>query len=89
MVNFPTLGLIPSNRVPDSPNGDNPTFNSNSRPQFGRILAYAYSAQGGDSIDETLSREGLATAWIRDGQYRDLLVNLERNAKMQGVGCLG
>jgi endonuclease YncB( thermonuclease family) len=33
--------------------------------QFGRVLAYAYSTEGGASIDETLIREGLATAWTR------------------------
>ena len=56
--------------------------------QFGRILAYSYFTEDGASIDETLIREGLATAWTRDGQHRDLLVNLEREARMQGVGCL-
>jgi len=54
---------------------------------FGRILAYAYTSKG-VSIDETLIREGLATAWTRDGQYRDLLVNLEQDARKQGSGCL-
>lgn len=56
--------------------------------QFGRILAYSYFTEDGASIDETLIREGLATAWTRDGQHRDLLVNLEREARIQGVGCL-
>ena len=56
--------------------------------QFGRILAYSYFTEDGASIDETLIREGLATAWTRDGQHRDLLVNLEREARMQGVGYL-
>lgn len=55
--------------------------------QFGRLLAYVYT-QEGVSIDETLIREGLATAWTRDGQHRDYLVGLEREAKGQGVGCL-
>ena len=50
-------------------------------------LAYAYTSKG-VSIDETLIREGLATAWTRDGQYRDLLVNLEQDARKQGSGCL-
>ena len=54
---------------------------------FGRLLAYAYTSNG-VSIDETLIKEGLATAWTRDGQYRDLLVNLEREARKQGSGCL-
>ena len=26
------------------------------------------------SVDETLIREGFATAWTKDGQHRDLLV---------------
>jgi endonuclease YncB( thermonuclease family) len=37
--------------------------------QFGRTLAYSYSTEGGVSIDETLIRKGLATAWTRDGQH--------------------
>ena len=55
--------------------------------QFGRILAYVFT-QDGMSIDETLIREGLATAWARDGQHRDFLVGLERGARRKYAGCL-
>ena len=54
---------------------------------YGRLLFYLYTPSG-ESIDETLIREGLATAWTRDGQYRDYLVGLERVAQRQGGGCL-
>ena len=54
---------------------------------FDRLLAYVYTKDG-ISIDETLILEGLATAWTRDGQHRDLLVNLEREARTQETGCL-
>lgn len=40
------------------------------KDQFDRILAYVYTADG-ISIDETLIRERLATAWTRDGQPQD------------------
>ena len=52
--------------------------------RFGRILAYVYTADG-ISIDAALIREGLATAWTRDGQHRDYLVGLEREARRQGA----
>lgn len=55
--------------------------------QFGRRLAYVYT-EGGLSIDETLVREGLATAWTGDGQHRDFLVGLEQEAKTRETGCL-
>ena len=55
--------------------------------QYGRRLAYVYTKDGA-SIDEVLIREGLATAWTRDGQHRDHLVELEREARMKDVGCL-
>jgi len=42
---------------------------------YGRTLAYVYTV-GGISIDAALIREGLATAWTRDGQHRDRLVEL-------------
>ena len=54
---------------------------------YGRLLFYLYTPSG-ESIDETLIREGLATAWTRDGQHRDYLVGLERVAQRQGGGCL-
>lgn len=54
---------------------------------FGRRLAYVYTEDGA-SIDEALIRDGLATAWTRDGQHRGYLVGLEREAQMRGTGCL-
>ena len=55
--------------------------------RYGRILYYVYT-EGGESIDETLVREGLALAWGWDGQYRDLLVAAEEGAREEGRGCL-
>ncbi len=55
--------------------------------QYGRLLAYAYTKDG-LSIDEVLIREGLALAWTRDGQHRDHLVGVEREARRQDAGCL-
>ena len=52
--------------------------------QYGRMLAYVYTHDG-ISIDEVLIREGLATAWTRDGQHRDRLVGLERG--LPGAAC--
>jgi len=54
---------------------------------YGRTLAYVYTVDG-ISIDAALIREGFATAWTRDGQHRDMLVGLEREAQIAGVGCL-
>ena len=54
---------------------------------YGRTLAYVYTVDG-ISIDAALIREGFATAWTRDGQHRDYLVGLEREAQQQGAGCL-
>ncbi|MDA0263597.1 MAG: thermonuclease family protein [Chloroflexi bacterium] len=54
---------------------------------YGRLLFYLYTLDG-ESIDATLISEGLAKARTGDGQYRDLLVNLEEEARTQGVGCL-
>ena len=53
-----------------------------SQDRYGRLLYYVYT-QAGDSIDEMLVSEGLAKAWTRDGQHRDLLVGFEQG----GVGC--
>jgi endonuclease YncB( thermonuclease family) len=44
--------------------------------------------QSRESIDERLVWEGLALAWTRDGQHRDLLVVAEEGAKRDGRGCL-
>ena len=58
-----------------------------SEDRYGRLLLYLYT-RSGESIDATLIQEGLATAWTRDGQYRDALVNLEQEARRQETGCL-
>ena len=58
-----------------------------SQDRYGRLLFYLYT-RSGESIDATLIQEGLATAWTRDGQYRDVLVKLEQEARRQGTGCL-
>ena len=55
--------------------------------RYGRLLFYLYTRTG-ESIDAILIQEGLATAWTRDGQFRDLLVNLEQEARRQASGCL-
>ena len=62
-------------------------FGPRATDQYGRLLAYAYTDDG-LSIDEILIREGLAAAWTRDGQHRDLLVGLERQARRKDAGCL-
>ena len=33
-------------------------------------------------------REGLAEAWTRDGQHRDVLVGLEESVRQNRAGCL-
>lgn len=62
---------------------DGPT----STDEFGRMLAYVYTMDG-DSVDEILIREGLATASAGQGQHREFLLGLEREAKTRDVGCL-
>ena len=52
------------------------------------LLPLVGAGDDGDSIDETLVSEGLAKAWTRDGQHRDLLVGMAQ-ARQSGVGCLG
>ena len=53
----------------------------------GRLLYYVFT-EVGNSIDEMLVQQGLARAWTRDGQYRDHLVGLEREARRTGAGCI-
>ena len=53
----------------------------------GRLLLYVYT-EAGNSIDEILIREGLAVAWTRDGQHRDYLVALAREAQTKKTGCI-
>jgi len=57
------------------------------RDRGGRLLYYAYT-EAGNSIDEMLVREGLARAWTADGQHRDFLVGLEKEARRRSSGCL-
>ena len=56
-----------------------------SKDRYGRLLYYGFT-EAGDSIDEILVSEGLAEAWTRDGQHRDLLVGLGQ-AWPGGVKC--
>lgn len=55
--------------------------------EYGRMTAYVYTLDGA-SVDEILIREGLATASTRDGQHRDHLVILEKEARTRDTGCL-
>lgn len=55
--------------------------------QYGRMLAYVYTGDG-MSVDEILIREGLARAWIGDGQHRNHLLEMEREARRNYTGCL-
>ena len=47
-----------------------------------------FDTDQGESIDEMLVREGLAEAWTRDGQHRDILVAAEEGARRDRFGCL-
>ena len=42
----------------------------------------------GESVDEMLVREGLAEAWTRDGQHRNVLVAAEKGTRRDKRGCL-
>jgi endonuclease YncB( thermonuclease family) len=55
--------------------------------RYGRLLYYAYT-ESGESVEETLIREGLARAWTKDGQHRDLLVRVEESTRRNRIGCL-
>ena len=54
---------------------------------FDRRVFYLYTEQG-MSIDELMVRNGLALARVEDGQHRDLLLRLEREAASADRGCL-
>ncbi len=58
-----------------------------SQDRGGRLLLYVYT-DAGNSIDETLIREGLAAAWTRDGQHRDYLATLAKEVQRNGTGCI-
>lgn len=55
--------------------------------ELGRMSAYVYTSHGA-SIDESLIREGLATARTENGQHRRHLLNLELEARTTQTGCL-
>ncbi len=57
------------------------------RDRYKRLLRYVYTA-GGESIDATLVREGLARAWRGDGQLEGAITALEDDARSAGRGCL-
>lgn len=52
-----------------------------------RDLYYLYT-ESGNSIDEMLIRNGLAEAWTRDGQHKELLTSLQLQASGSDTGCL-
>jgi micrococcal nuclease len=54
---------------------------------YGRRLAYIFDSSG-NSIDVQLIAGGFAVAWTRDGQHRDVLVELAESAKVNRAGCL-
>ena len=53
----------------------------------GRQLRYVFEPDG-RSIDAALISAGLAEAWRQDGALRDLLVEIEDEAREAGRGCL-
>ncbi len=57
------------------------------RDRYDRLLRYVFT-ESGESIDARLIAEGFALAWREDGAYRDALVALEGEARVQEVGCL-
>jgi endonuclease YncB( thermonuclease family) len=63
-------------------------FGPRQEDQHGHIRYYVYTMEG-ESIDEMLAREGLALAWLEDGQHRNVLLALEGRANEGGRGCLG
>ena len=55
--------------------------------RYGRDLYYIYT-EDGRSVDELMVRQGMAHAWKVDGQHRDMLAELEAEARQNGAGCL-
>ncbi len=55
--------------------------------RYGRLLHYVYT-ESAESIAEKLIQEDRGRAWTQDGQHRDLLVELEDEARKRGSGCL-
>ena len=68
-------------------------MDSHGYDQYGRLLFYVYTERG-ESIDETIVREGLARAWKerRDGfakeQHEDYLVTLEATSRSEGMSVV-
>lgn len=58
-----------------------------SEDRFGRELRYVLTRDG-TLVDAALIRMGFAQAWRDDGAYRDILVALEAEARIEGRGCL-
>ncbi len=60
--------------------------------QYGRTLGYLWVQDPDDGewwlLDEWMVIVGAARAWTRDGQYRDLIVAREVEARAGRVGCL-
>jgi endonuclease YncB( thermonuclease family) len=60
--------------------------------QYGRTLGYLWVQDPDDGewwlLDEWMVIVGAARAWTRDGQYRDLIVAREQEARANRVGCL-
>jgi endonuclease YncB( thermonuclease family) len=60
--------------------------------QYGRTLGYLWVQDPDDGewwlLDEWMVIVGAARAWTRDGQYRDLIVAREAEARAGRVGCL-
>lgn len=60
--------------------------------QYGRTLGYLWVQDPDDGewwlLDEWMVVVGAARAWTRDGQYRDLIVAREAEARAGRVGCL-
>ncbi len=57
------------------------------RDSYGRLLYYVYT-ESGQSIDDTLIREGLGRAWTKDGQHAEALIVREEEGRQSHVGCL-
>jgi len=55
--------------------------------RFGRDLRYLVTPDG-ILVDAALVRMGSARAWRDDGAYRDVLMGLEAEARIEGRGCL-
>lgn len=54
---------------------------------FDRRLAYVFDIAG-SSIDAQIVKAGLGIAWIRDGQHRGRLIDLQSVATSAARGCL-